>query len=197
MIVKNTTLRNSIRRIVSNHPEVSDIILFGSVARGKDRPHDVDVLVLFTNKVDKDIEHKIRKEIEKHEQKVSILSKTEKTIFDETFDARESILFEGISFLSGQGIAEKNGFLSFGMFKYTFNGWTNLQKTKFYYALNGRGGNQGISSKLGCIKLSDAVILAPLSGVEEFKEFLDSWKLDYIYVPMLIPIRLGRKKILE
>jgi len=83
------------------------------------------------------------------------------------------------------------------MFKYNFKGWDKLKKTKFYHALNGRGKNQGVLVNLGGIKLSDQIILIHLDKIELFREFLESWKLDYKYIPLLMPERLSRKKILE
>ena len=197
MISLNTRLKNKLQAIVESHPGVSDIILFGSVARGKDKPTDMDILVLFKERINKDAEYAIRKEVEKHQKNVSIVSKTEKTVLDEAFDARESIIFEGRSLLSGDKLAERHGFGSFGMFKYDFGEWSKLKKTKFYHALNGRGDKKGIADTLNCIKLADSLLLAPLEYIEGLKEFLEAWKINYVYIPTLIPIRLGRRKILE
>jgi predicted nucleotidyltransferase len=190
-------LPKSLKELLKNNHRISDIILFGSAARGKEKPNDVDVLVLFKESVDKATEYKIRKELEKHYKGISTISKTEKDVFDESFDARESILFEGKSLITGRGLAGRHGFHSFGMFKYNFSGWDKLKKTKFYYALNGRLGKRGIAEMLDCIKLSDLVILAPVEKVEMFREFLNSWKINYIYIPTLIPERLSREKILK
>jgi predicted nucleotidyltransferase len=194
MILKNTKLRNSLKKIIKDS-EVEDIILFGSVVRGKDRPNDIDILVIFKKKVDKNLEYKIRKELEKYWKNISIVSKTVKTVIEGSFAARESVLFEGRSLISKDNLAEKYGFDSLGMFKYNFSGWDKLQKTKFYYALNGRN-SEGIVNKYDLIKLSDNILLSPLDKIEKVKEFLDSWKLKYLYVPMLIPRRLNKKRIL-
>jgi|SRR3989344_5496031 len=197
MILKNTTLKNRIRKIIEKHPEVCDILIFGSVIRGKDKPNDFDILVLFEHEVDKNTEYILRKEIEKDYSNVSIISKTKKTVLDETFDAREAVLFEGISLINSKSLAGNYGFSSFGLFKYNFKDWNKLKKTKFYYAINGRGGKKGIANILGAIKISDSLMIIPLDKIEDFKEFLDTWKIEYIYIPVLIPNRLSRKKILE
>ncbi len=193
----NTRLRNKLKELTSSYPEIEDIILFGSAVRGKEQPNDIDILILFCDKINKNAEYVIRKELEKHYNNVSVISKTKKTILDEAFDARESILFEGKSMITGENLAERYGFTPFGMFKYSFLGWDKLKKTKFYHALNGRGNNKGTIDHLDCIKLSDSLIIAPLEKIEKLKDFLDSWKINYTYVPTLIPTRLGRRKILE
>lgn len=187
-------LRNNLKKLIK---DVEDIIIFGSVVRGKNKPQDIDVVVVFKNKVNKDMEYKIRKELEKNYNNISIISKTQKDLLSNAFDAREGILFEGISLLSGEIISNKYGFSSLGMFKYNFKGWDQLRKTKFYYALNGRMGQKGILESLECVKLSDNLILAPLNKIEDVKEFLDSWSIEYKYIPILLPKRLNKKSILE
>ncbi len=197
MILKNTELKNKLKRISKGLPEIEDILLFGSVVRGKSNPKDIDVLILFKKKVDKNVEYKIRKELEKHYKNISIISKTKMNSLDPSFDARESILFEGTSLLSGKNLSERYGFSPVGMFKYNIKKWDNLKKTKFYYTLNGRSGKGGVLESFGGIKLSDNIILTPLDQIEQAKEFLDLWGLDYLYTPTLIPTRLNKKSILQ
>ncbi len=197
MILNNIILHKNLKKIVAKQTEVEDIILFGSVMRGKERPEDIDIIVIFKNSVVKETEYQIRKEIEKKYKNVSIISKTLNTLFDPAFDARESILFEGKSLLKGRTLAEQYGYNSAGMFKCDFKGWSKLKKTKYYYALNGRGTQRGIIKELTGIKLADGVILVPLPKVEVFRSFLEFWKVEYRYIPVLIPERLNQKKLLE
>ena len=196
MILKNTKLKNELKKFVSGK-EINDILVFGSTVKGKEKPNDLDILVIFNNKVDKEQEHEIKEILKKYFNNVSIVSKTKNTILEDSFDARESVLFEAISLLTNENLAKKYGFIPFGMFKYNFSNWNKLQKTKFYYALNGRGSAKGIFQQLEGIKLSDQIILIPLDKIELFRDFLESWELDYKYIPMIIPERLGKKKILE
>jgi len=197
MISKNMEFRNKLKNIARSLPGLEDIILFGSAVRGKTNPKDIDVIILFKKNVDKNAEYKIRKELERHYKNISIISKTVRSVLEPTFDARESILFEGISILSGKRLSETQGFSPLGMFKYDIKNWNNLKRTKFYYALNGRSGKGGILQSLDCIKLSDNIILTNLEHVDQIKEFLDSWNLTYIYIPTLIPSRLNKKSILQ
>ena len=187
----------TLNKWIKKYPQVSDIFLFGSAVRGKQKPQDTDILILFKDKVDKNIEYSIRKVLEKRYPSLSLLSKTEKAAVEESFDARESILFEGKSLISGKKFADRYGFQSFGLFKYDFGSWSKLQKTKFYHALNGRAGRRGMADILECIKIFDSALLVHLEKIELLKEFLDAWHLRYRYIPLLIPKRLGRKKILE
>jgi predicted nucleotidyltransferase len=196
MILKNIKLKNELNKFIKT-TEIKDILVFGSLIKGKEKPNDIDILVIFKKRVIKDQEYQIKKILTRHYNNVSIISKTKKTITEASFDARESILFEAFSLLTKKNLAEEYGFLSFGLFKYNFSNWNKLQKTKFYYALNGRGSEEGIFQQLNSIKLSDQTILIPLNKIDNFKEFLDSWKLDYKYIPIMIPKRLGKSKILS
>ena len=177
----------------ANKDYVIDIVLFGSLVRGKENPNDIDILILFKDKVDKDAEYEFRKNAGKD---VSVISKTEAGLIEPSFDAREGFLFEGYSLVNDECIASRYGFSSFGLVIYDTNGMTNTQKTKFYYALNGRGESNGIIGSLSGIKISDNVIAVPLDKIEYAKEFFDFWKLDYKYIPSLIPSRLARKQII-
>lgn len=197
MILNDTTLHKNLKKIAAQQPEVEEVIVFGSVVRGKEKPKDIDIIVIFKNRVVKETEYLIRKEIEKKYKNVSIISKTLVTLFDPAFDVRESILFEGKSFLKDKTLAEQYGYSSVGMFKYYSKGWSKLKKTKYYYALNGRGAQRGIIKELAGIKLADEVVLVPLHKIEAFRSFLEFWRVEYKYIPALIPERLNQKKILE
>ncbi len=191
MTLINTKLKNNLKNLIDSN--VVDILLFGSVARGKFKPIDTDILIIFEKKIDKEMELKIKKEIEKFYKNVLIVSKNTNTVFEDSFDARESVLFEGISLIENKIIAEKYGFTSIGMFNYETKNLTNLQKTKFYYTLNGRK-SSGLLKKLNCVKLSDNIILSPLDKIDELKDFFEFWKIDYKYIPTMIPSRM--KKVL-
>ena len=104
MILKNTKLRNELKKFVNTHTEVDDVILFGSVVRGKKEPNDIDVIVLFESKVNKNTEYEIRKILKKFSQKISVISKTKETAVNFSFDARESILFEGFSLITKENL---------------------------------------------------------------------------------------------
>ena len=153
-------------------------------------------MILFKETVDKNTELLIRKTLEKYYSPVSVISKTSKTILDPAFDARESILFEAVSLLSKNSYCSKFGFIALGMFRYEFKKWSKLQKTKFYYALNGRRSLPGMIVQTQAIKLSDNLVFVPVGNIEHFKKFLESWNLEYRYIPMLLPQRLNRKDLL-
>lgn len=197
MILNDTILSRTLKKIAEKQKDVEDIVIFGSAVRGKEKPEDIDILIIFKDSVIKETEYQIRKEIEKKYKNVSVISKTPITLLDPAFDARESVIFEGKSILKDRTLAEQYGYNPAGMFKCDFKGWSKLKKTKYYYALNGRGTQRGIVDELACIKLADGVVLVPLHTIEPFRSFLEFWEVDYRYIPVLIPERLNRKRLLE
>ncbi len=174
--------------------EIKDIILFGSSLRGKLEPEDSDILILFNKKINKEIEYEFKKQVSI--KNISLISKTEDTLYDHSFAARESILFEGYSLVKKQFIAFRSGFDSLGIFIYYTKDLKNTEKTRFYHALNGRRGSLGVIDLLKAIKLSDNIIAVPLEKIEEAKEFFGQQKIEFKYVPSLIPSRLAKKHII-
>lgn len=176
--------------------DVNDIILFGSIMKGKQIPTDIDVLILFRKEINKEIEYDYKKQASKIFTNLSLISKTEDSLKEAYFSAREAILFEGYSLIRKKFIACESGFDSLGIFIYQTKQLSNVEKTKFYYAINGRRGSKGILDSLNAIKLSDNIIAVPLQEIEETKDFFASWKIEYTYTPSLIPSRLAKKHII-
>src|SRR3989338_4146883 len=167
MILNDTILKKKLKKIMEHKEGVENILVFGPVVRGKEKPEDIDIIVIFKEKVLKEVEYQIRKEIEKKYKSVSIISKTSATLLDPAFDARESILFEGKSLLKDKNIAEQYGYTPLGMFKYNFQGWSKLQKLKYFYLSRGFSLQRGILQEIAGIKLGDGIVLVPLHKVEK------------------------------
>jgi hypothetical protein len=159
--------------------------------RGKEKPNDIDILLIFKKKIDKDIEYEFRKKTD-----AQVISKTEKDLIDPSFDPREGYLFEGYSLVYSKPIISRYGFTSVGLFIYETKPLSNSTKTRFYYALNGRN-KDGIIDENKAKKLSDNIIMVPLDRIEPMKEFFDYWKLEYKYIPTLIPERLAKRQIIK
>lgn len=193
-----TELKKVSKAFYANHKEyVSDIILFGSFMRGKEKANDIDVLIVFDTSVSKEVEYEYRNKIAKLAKNVSVISKTQETYLSDSFDAREGILFEGYSLIRSRFIASDFGFAGLGIFIYQTKELGNAQKTKIYYALNGRRTAEGFIHATTAIRMSDNVLAFPLDQIENAKEFFNEWKLEYMYVPVLMPQRLARKDLLE
>ena len=58
----NTQLTKISRAFFKRHErQLKDIVLFGSFVRGKAKPEDIDILIIFKTKVNKDVEYELKK----------------------------------------------------------------------------------------------------------------------------------------
>ena len=108
-------------------------------------------------------------------------------MFEGDFLARESILTEGHSLITNKLLSESFGFKSFTMFIYSQRKFSQTQRMKFHYALNGRGKSTGVLSRLNGVKVSDSTAIIPLENSEEFKEFLEFWGNHFRNFEIMIP----------
>ena len=105
--------------------QISDIILFGSVMRGKKYPNDIDILLVFKGGINKDVEYEITQAASVVNDKVSITSVAEESLKKPTFPAREGYLFEGYSLINKGPVVRQYGFAAFGLFITSTKGMKN------------------------------------------------------------------------
>jgi predicted nucleotidyltransferase len=193
-LLKNKNFLKVINESLKNI-EIVDIILFGSVVREKDKPNDIDILVLYLNE-SKKIENEIyglRKNLEKIDKRFELIGKSYKEIFNSGFLARESLLSEGFSMRNKKPLAESFGYKSLVMFRYNLSGLSKSKRMQFYYSLNGRGKERGILNKTDSYKFSDNIIFSNISNSEFINDFFKNWEIKYSVFPLLIPINLLEK----
>lgn len=195
---KNTKLKKSLESALKTHEQLLDIILFGSAVRGKEEPRDLDILLVFKDKVDREIVYDLRKEferrmaLEKTQPKVGVDvdAKSYHEIFESRYLPRERILAEGYSIKNGDFIHSLYGYIAFSMFRYSLKGKKASERVRFYYALLGRGKKEkGIIDSVNGIKFSNSVVLVPVDNEEKFSDFLKNWRIEYKLTLMMIPAR--------
>lgn len=190
---KTEILKSELSKFLKNNKEnLLDIILFGSLVKGKDKPEDVDILLLFKEKKDSDMSYSLKKILNKLNFKADISDLLYSDLFLESFVVREAFLSEGFSISAKKYVFEGLNYESFMLIKYDLKDLNKSSKMMFYYGLNGRKKNQkGLLAKLGAHKLSDNTILCPIVASESIKEFFDYWKIGCLMFPVLIPKRLN------
>lgn len=167
-----------------------DIILFGSLRTGKEKPEDIDLLLLFKDRPDHALTQEFRRLLErKIAGRVEVIPKTYHQILAKEFLAREGLLTNGYSLIYRVALAEGLGFTSRVLFVYRLTSKTKSERMRFYYSLYGRGNEQGIVHKLGAKKYTDTVIICPLETSAPMKEFLNYWKIEFSEMPILLPAR--------
>lgn len=195
-LLANKKFSEKIKELL-RHEEIIDIVLFGSAVRGKEIVGDIDVLIIYSknSKEQNELEYRARKELEKIDKRISIVSKTYPEIFAPEFSAREAVLSEGFSIRNRKFISEGLGYKPLKLFRYSLKGLTNSKRMQFYYSLHGRGKQKGILEKNLSYKFSDEIILAEVENSETIREFFEKLKINYEEFPVIIPNRVFRHKI--
>lgn len=184
------SLESESRKFFNVNPEVVDILLFGSAVKGKIRPNDLDILLIFNREKNLEKVQQLRLMLEKLSKlKISITAKTYLELFQNNFLAREAILSEAHSLVNKTSLAQGYGFSSRIMFNYQLKGKSKSERMRFYYSLYGRK-SMGMLERLKAKKYTDTIILCPVENLEKMREFLQSWKLEFKETPLLIPERL-------
>lgn len=190
-LLKNTKFLSEVNRFFKeNEEEIIDIILFGSTVKGKEKPGDVDILILFKKKKNIDLGYKLRKKLEKLGLETEITLKTYKELFESSFIAREAVLSEGYSLITKKSLAKGLGYTNLILFKYSLKGFNKSMRMRFYYSLYGRGKEKGMLKELNVIKFSETILLCPVENEEMMKEYLNNWNMEYKEFPILIPTRI-------
>jgi len=187
-LLKNKKFKSEIRKFLKNNEkEIIDIIIFGSAIRGKEKPEDIDILILFKERENIDLNYELRKVLEKINLKVEVTGKTYKNMLSTKFLPREDILSDGYSLALNKNISQSFGYESFIMFKYSLKGFGTSKRMMFYYALEGRRDKKGMIKELDGIKFTNAVVLIPIKNSELFEDFLNSWNIKIKRTRILIP----------
>lgn len=171
---------------------VLDLILFGSSIRGKEKPSDIDLLIIYAkkSKENEEITYKLRKELESIDKRIEITDKSYEELFSSSFLARTALLSEGFSLKNNKSFTESLGYTQYTLFKYSIKNLTQTKRMQFHYSLYGRGKNKGLLDKTQSIKFSNEMILAPINNSELIKDFLEQWKIEFKNFPMIIPSRI-------
>lgn len=167
-----------------------DIILFGSIVQGKKNPKDIDIITVFHRKKDLQRSYELRKVLEKASgAKVDMVSKTYEELFEVSFTAREALLSEGYSLINKVFLSEGLGYKNMVLFTYKLEGKTKSDRMRFYHSLHGRT-TKGMLYTLKAIKYADTVLLCPVQHRDEMRSYLESWKIEFTEVPVLLPARV-------
>ena len=185
-LLKDTKLLKTLNRVFDSDEGLLDILLFGSVVKGKSKPEDIDILLLFSRKTNDKTISEIESAFKKLDYKAEITPTTYSDLLSPTFLPRDTI-FDSISLISGKVFAEGFGYKPFIIFKYSLKEFTNSQRVKFFYTLKGRYG-KGLLKEMG-YRLGKDCFLIFSEKSEEFKRLLDSWKISYQEIETLIPER--------
>ncbi len=155
---------------------VVDILLFGSAVKGRSNPNDIDLCIVFRDKVD----FSIVKEAESIlGDKFHISSLIVDNFFTNIHSLAKTVLFEGKSILTNKTLTKSLGFDSSLFFSYNLSKEDNSKKVRFVYLLRGRGNDLGLVKRWGGEFVSNNAFILPVDRDNETQEVFDSWKVNF------------------
>ncbi|MEK6960043.1 MAG: nucleotidyltransferase domain-containing protein [Nanoarchaeota archaeon] len=171
---------------------IFDIILFGSHAKGKLSPRDIDIAIIFKEGTLKarlsrvqEIKKKLR--LTSGDQELDVTGILWEELFQESYFARTGIFLEGISMLHSKPFAQRIGFEGWTIFTYSLADKTHTEKVKFNYILTGRN-TKGMIRRLDGEHMTPGAVRIPISRSIEFEELLKMHKVSYSKRRMLMLI---------
>lgn len=171
-LLKSQELILKIKKFKSE--DIFDILVYGSIVRGKDKVNDIDIVIVFNKKksVNEKLElaEKLKNQLDSLEVEFDVKSADISDFDDSSFIVRQAILAEGYSLINRRFLHERFGFKTFVIFNYSLDNLNYSQKKMFYYALKGRRDQKGLLELKGAEMLGNCIIKVPLVNSEEFKE---------------------------
>lgn len=173
-------LKLNLKNLLKKETFLVDIFLFGSFFKGKDKPNDIDLIVLVRVRDYEKIEAIIYS-IKKIGEKLNIDLHIEPLVIDDIHNQKVyvSLLHEGFSLKHNHFLNELLSFGSFMLYKYNLHNQNASEKVRFSYALYGRKKGEGLLANLNGKELGKGSILIPTSKQEIIKNFFNLWKVHF------------------
>lgn len=175
-------LESNCKKFKIKYREIVDIILYGSLVKGKTAPRDIDIMILFLETPLKrrlELTQRLKSILKKHFESIDVKSMNMLDFFDASFLARQNILIEGISLINNKPLSKLLGFESFVLFTYNLANLIQNEKIKFNYALNGRDKGKGVLQLSNGTSLGKGVVQIPIENSISFEEFLQRWNIKF------------------
>ncbi len=156
--------------------DIIDVVVFGSTAKGKIRPADVDLAIFAEGDVDK---LRLRKRVSTLFSKPIHLQFVSLRDYDSIFLV--TLIREGYSVKHNSYLSELYKLRPVVLYKYDLRRLTPSQKVLF---------SRGLKNFKTIEKIANRMVLVPTSISDEFESFLRHWKIDldareYSLIPLV------------
>jgi len=171
------------------NPNVWDILLYGSTVKGKETPNDIDIAVILTEGDPFEVAFHFKRMLEESgfsPEELDVKGFLMNELFSENNLISFALLVEGYSLTKNEFLHKTLNAKGYTLFKFSYSGLTGSEKVRFIYSLRGRNGHKGMLQKLNAVELAAGVVLVPVNGTFEFKEFLSRWRIEYEYAPLIM-----------
>ena len=183
-LLESENLKKSSKKLYQNYKnKIIDMLLFGSFAKGKFDPSDIDVAVLLKNTRETEI-LKLGDEFKKFfSEKIHLnLVLIETLLYNPLF---KTLIHEGISLLDNKQLIQRIGYESGAIFSLNLTRLNKSKKVLFSYALHGHKNNKGELARVKGKNIGKAVVFVSSKFKDEFKEFLELWNTDFYIMEVL------------
>lgn len=158
-----------------------DAVIFGSFARSKSKPGDIDLCILIKDEDEKKSLDLITSLGELTDQlnlnaHITVLTSSAFTSGD---TLAKTLLNEGYSIRHNQSFALRFGLSSKSLFIYSLKKFTPSQRVRFHYLLKGRYGTKGMLKEAEGKFIGTGTIIVPVEKEDLLKEVFETWKVDY------------------
>jgi predicted nucleotidyltransferase len=175
------SLESACKEFVASRKEIFDIVIYGSSARGKTAPNDIDITVIFFDtalRPQLETINELKKTLKSTAPNLDIKGMNMKDFFNPDFLARQAVLIEGRSIIDRKTLAQKLGFKGTTLFSYTLQGLTHNEKVKFNFSMKGRG-KKGVLDSVSGTAVGRGVVSVPIEKADDFEEFLKKWNITF------------------
>jgi predicted nucleotidyltransferase len=154
-------LQKRLKRLLDK--DIHDMIIFGSYAKGKAMPNDIDLYIISDNE-------KIKPELKKILPDADIQFMRKEDIYNPIWSV---LISEGFSVKKNEFISKLHKIEPVTLFKYSLKKFTPVQKVQFTRGL------KSIIKETNGKKLMRTVVILPLTKSQEFEDFLRTWNISF------------------
>ena len=179
------TLHEMVKRFVKSHEKVLDVVLYGSTVLGKEKPNDLDLMILTRTKLPalelRNLILELKRTLSKTlpRTKLDIRAMSLEELFDPNNLASLGIIIEGVSLTRNKPLAELMNGKAYTLFRFTLEGLPRKERVRFQYALKGRDMKSGLLKELNGEQWGAWVVVVPVEHTYRFKDFLELWGVKY------------------
>ncbi len=171
---KLKSLQDFSRKIFEKNKDIIfDIVLFGSSIKGKAKPADIDIAVVFKKKIGQERINKIFEGLGQFHMEYVFLEE----LYKETL--WPTILQEGYSLLQSKHVYKMLGFDSMFLFVYDLKKLNNSNKSRFSHALFGKKKRDGLLFEMKGKQLGRGCIAIGTENSERMRSFFETWNVSY------------------
>lgn len=161
--------------------KVIDVVIFGSVMRGKDEPRDIDLCIIIKDQKEKESLNLVNSlgiltDKIKFEFHINIL---EVSAFVKGNSLVKTLLNEGYSIKHKEILATVLGYKNRSLFIYTLKHFNASKRVRFHYLLRGRYEVRGILKEIRGEFLGTGSILVPVEQEDTLKNIFEMWDVNY------------------